>query len=410
MKSRIRPTSKKTATKTQKIPVKLAHPRGGPAGKKSLNIPAILLEGDPVPTGSGFGRRDELGPTESPPSLQALDQRRELPEAYGTKTLLLTARDPHWLYAHWDLTREQLQHHNALSTDHHLVLRVYLDRIAGEPLRNVHVHPESRNWFVHVGFGGRRYVAELGFHKADTTWVTICDSKPALTPTDELSKDTSARFATIPFEAPFDKRIQAIQDAASLSAPPADTIDQLDAAQQPFLPVVSPATAPWTPAQAEALAQNTSMDEARGGGIGSLEIAELIHPQIVSELVSEAAPQLSQPASWSGSVPSISNPRGGMERPKQFWFNINAELIIYGATEPDASVTIGGHPIKLRSDGTFSYRFALPDGTYHLPVVATSQDNSDGRSAELTCGRKTEYRGEVGVHPQDPALNEPKVS
>ncbi|MEI9864388.1 MAG: hypothetical protein WDN00_07490 [Limisphaerales bacterium] len=51
-----------------------------------------------------------------------------------------------------------------------------------------------------------------------------------------------------------------------------------------------------------------------------------------------------------------------MERPKNFWFNVNAELIIYGATEPNAKVTLGGHEIKLRSDGTSVSVFALPDG------------------------------------------------
>jgi hypothetical protein len=347
--------------------------------------------------------------SESPRHQPPLEQRKELPEAYGTKTLLLMARDPHWLYAHWDLTREQLQHYNGLSVDHHLILRVYIDRIAGEPITNVHVHPESRNWFVHVGLGGRKYIAELGYHKADRTWVTICNSKPALTPPNDFSQDTSARFATIPLEAPFEILIQAINNAASGSAPLPDTIQQLSAPQQPFLEAISPPTVQWTPTQEEALAQATRMDEACGGGIGSLEITELIRRQLVSELASAAVAQFSQPASWSGSVPSISNPRGGMEGAKQFCFNINAELIIYGATEPDANVTIGGHPIKLRSDGTFSYRFALPDGSYHLPVVAMSPDNSDGRSAELTCSRKTEHRGEVGVHPQDSSLREPNV-
>ncbi len=64
---------------------------------------------------------------------------------------------------------------------------------------------------------------------------------------------------------------------------------------------------------------------------------------------------------------------------KGFWFNVNAELIIYGATEPNAKVTLGGHEIKLRSDGTFSFRFALPDGKYDLPAVAVSADG-DGRT------------------------------
>jgi hypothetical protein len=97
-----------------------------------------------------------------------------------------------------------------------------------------------------------------------------------------------------------------------------------------------------------------------------------------------------------------------VQRAKGFWFNVNAELIVYGATEPDATVTIGGRTIKLRPDGSFSYRFALPDGKYELPVLATSADGDDSRSAELKFSRNTRYRGEVGVHPQDSALKPPR--
>ncbi|MGN6555376.1 MAG: hypothetical protein ACTHLW_16850, partial [Verrucomicrobiota bacterium] len=92
---------------------------------------------------------------------------------------------------------------------------------------------------------------------------------------------------------------------------------------------------------------------------------------------------------------------------KGFWFNVNAELIIYGATESTASVTIAGRKIRLRPDGSFSYRFALPDGQYELPVVAVSADHTDGRAAELIFSRSTEYRGDVGMHPQSPDLKRP---
>ena len=88
---------------------------------------------------------------------------------------------------------------------------------------------------------------------------------------------------------------------------------------------------------------------------------------------------------------------------------MNAELIIYGATEPDASVTIGGRKIRLRPDGTFSYRFALPDGNYELPAIATSAAGDDSRAAALRFVRQTEYRGEVGAHQQDPQLRAPTV-
>ncbi len=87
---------------------------------------------------------------------------------------------------------------------------------------------------------------------------------------------------------------------------------------------------------------------------------------------------------------------------------MNAELIIYGATEPRAKVTLGGHEIKLRSDGTFSYRFALPDGHYNLPAVAVSPEGDDARAADLKFSRTTKYLGDVGTHPQDPSLKTPR--
>ncbi len=110
----------------------------------------------------------------------------------------------------------------------------------------------------------------------------------------------------------------------------------------------------------------------------------------------------------SPGVSSFSNPPGGgAEQAREFWFNVNAELIIYGATEPGAKVTLGGHEIKLRPDGSFSYRFSLPDGKYDLPAVAVSADGTDARAANLKFGRETEYLGDVGAQPQDPLLEPP---
>jgi hypothetical protein len=80
---------------------------------------------------------------------------------------------------------------------------------------------------------------------------------------------------------------------------------------------------------------------------------------------------------------------GGAEQ-KDFWFNVNAELIVYGATDPNATVTFAGKKIPLRADGSFRFHFALPDGQYELPVTAVSADGTDGRAAELKFSRRTE--------------------
>ena len=86
---------------------------------------------------------------------------------------------------------------------------------------------------------------------------------------------------------------------------------------------------------------------------------------------------------------------------------VNAEVVIYGATEPDAALTLAGRPVQLRPDGTFSVRFALPDGQFALDAAATSADGADHRAAKIQFGRSTRYQGEIGKHPQDPALPQP---
>ena len=200
------------------------------AQKKSVKIPALLLEGDPatIPAPTGPGGRYALSPPGTPPHPQPVEQSGELPEAYGTQRLFLIARDPHWLYAHWDLTREHLREYNALSADRHLVLRVYVNAMSGQPLTEIHVHPESRNWFVHVERGGAKYLAELGYYqRTGRKWITISTSKAMPTPPDELSPDTTARFATIPFGDSFQKLTETVKAAVDAGVPLAEAIEQL---------------------------------------------------------------------------------------------------------------------------------------------------------------------------------------
>jgi hypothetical protein len=370
---------------------------------KKIEPPAILLEGDsPAPTPiSGPGEKYSLGAT--PPS-QSFGAEAELPESYGTKKLFLTARDPHWLYAHWDLTREQQLKMNAQSSDGHLVVRIYSHKIEGHPTYEIHVHPESRHWFTHVERAGDSYVAELGYYSALGRWTRISVSSGTMTPPDAVSSDTDTEFATIPFEFPFAKLMEIIKRAVCENLPLAQAIEELRRHGHPDLPRVtasspSPLPATWTPQQEQALAKVINIDEVRRVWMGSLEITELIRRKLAHEISSLGVS--------SFGVSSLSSPFGGMEKAKGFWFNVNAELIIYGATEPDAKVTLGGHEIKLRSDGTFSFRFALPDGKYDLPAVAVSADGDDARAADLKFSRETEYLGDVGAHPQDPSLKAP---
>ncbi len=395
-KPALKPTIQKTAS--------------APKPKPEVEIPSILLEGDSTPAlpRSGPGERYALGPAPVGAPPEGLTD--VLPEAYGTKRLLLMARDPAWLYAHWDLTTEQLRHYNALSADKHLVLRVHREAVEDQPFAEVHVHPESRHWFVHVARGNTRFLAELGYYGGrQRRWTRISISEGTLTPPDSLSEDLSVRFETLPVEVSMRHLVSMVKSLARQSAPLVEAMADLREKGHAGLPAHGEvAHAEWTPAQDEALAEALAIDDVRRVWIGSLEITELIRRQLLKELSSSVSSQFSLPSSLEAS--SLSSPFGGASsRKKGFWFNVNAELIIYGATEPDAQVTIGDRVIQLRPDGTFSYRFALPDGQYELPAVAVSNDRTDSRSARLKFSRKSSYGGDVGAHPQDPALRPPRV-
>ena len=58
-----------------------------------------------------------------------------------------------------------------------------------------------------------------------------------------------------------------------------------------------------------------------------------------------------------------------------FWFVADAELIIHGATQPNTSVNIGGHAIKIKPDGTFHLRLPFSDGLmdYLITVAADGE-------------------------------------
>lgn len=99
----------------------------------------------------------------------------------------------------------------------------------------------------------------------------------------------------------------------------------------------------------------------RGYGFGQSSI-ELMQP-LARRLAREMG---------SGAVSSISSwgRRPVAERP--FWLTVHTELIVHGATEPDARVSVAGQEVKLRPDGAFTLRFALPDGERAIPVAGTS--------------------------------------
>jgi hypothetical protein len=72
-----------------------------------------------------------------------------------------------------------------------------------------------------------------------------------------------------------------------------------------------------------------------------------------------------------------------------FQLEVDAEMIVYGATQPDAYVTLQGEPVKVQPDGTFRVRVDMPNKRQVLPIVASSQDGSARQTVVMAVERNT---------------------
>ena len=78
-----------------------------------------------------------------------------------------------------------------------------------------------------------------------------------------------------------------------------------------------------------------------------------------------------------------------LPKKREFNFELDAELIVYGVTEPNAHVTLQGDPVRLRPDGTFTVRFSLPNCRQVIPAVASSANGIEQRTIVLAVERNT---------------------
>lgn len=379
--------------------------------------------------------------------------------------LLLTARDPRCVYASWEMAPDRQQRFNALSADGRLVLRLRMRTGEQLPQPEARLHADSQHWFCPVSTPGEQYVAELGYYDEDRLWASVAVSNPAETPPEAIRGPELAVLAHVaalwseepaaippksdrPVEAepqqsvpeprvavanvpalgisrdeqPFGDLHVVRTEVPPLTEPVMERAGGVRATEAPIgLPAASHTVTP-SGGRSFPVAQSTWRSEAEKklyslalAGIPAptaLSSAELLRPVVIPAEEIQAAPTsaefvspVPQQAGQAITSPALMPPPPAAGR--QFWLRVNAELVIYGATEPDASVSISGRSIRLRQDGTFSYRFALPDGEYDLCVSAVSAAGDDGRQARLQFSRSTEYKGEVGEHPQDPALRVP---
>ncbi|MEL7497939.1 MAG: DUF4912 domain-containing protein [Planctomycetota bacterium] len=80
-----------------------------------------------------------------------------------------------------------------------------------------------------------------------------------------------------------------------------------------------------------------------------------------------------------------------------FDFQVDAHMIVFGSTDPKASVTVGGKPVRLQEDGSFALRVDLPERRQVLPVVAANRNGTQQRTTVLAIERNTKVMEPVAT-------------
>jgi uncharacterized protein len=317
------------------------------------------------------------------PALASVDESLgDFPEGYGESRIVLMPRDPQWAYAYWDIPND---HKSELRSQggQQLAVRIYdvsdID-IQHQVPHSVQEYPcdeMAREWYLPIPVSDRDYVVEIGYRTYDGRWLLMARSAAVRIPPTYPSDWIDDHFVTVEWET--ELRGQTI---AELKQPSRTVVTYTKAGDAIYDQIYN-------------LAQGPDALRVDGSVFGSMQQAK-VHEQTLSSFVfpsgvglwalptaSGAGLTASGAGLFSGSLPT---------RPRQFWLVADAELIVYGATEPDAHVTIGGRPIELTPDGTFRFQMSFQDGLLDFPIFAVAADGEQTRAIQMRFTRETPER------------------
>lgn len=375
-------------------------------------------------------------------SLTAVDEGlADLPQGYGESQIVLMPRDPQWAYTYWDISNEQKQELRRqgglrLALRFYDVTDINIDNQKPHSLQQYECDEMSREWYLPVPVSDREYMVEIGYLTGDGRWLLLARSIPARIPPvypsdwiddqfiavswdEDLRSKTFLQLATPTTKhrksnLPVHKEVFSIAKSAEEQRVTGSVFSSMQQIpEQAVSSYVFPSAsgASWAGAVPTASGMGISgaglgAGAARTSGMGASELGVSgagmsgvgmsgagmsgvgISGMTMSGMGISGAGMsgigMMSGIGFSASAPPV--------RPRQFWLVADAELIVYGATEPDAVVTIGGQPVQLNSDGTFRFQMSFQDGVIDFPILAIAADGEQNRAVHLKFERETPER------------------
>ncbi|BAQ66520.1 phosphate-binding protein [Geminocystis sp. NIES-3709] len=333
----------------------------------------------------------------------------ELPGGYGESRIVLMPRDPQWAYTYWDIPQERKEDLRRQGGQQ-LALRLYdvtdidLNYQSPHNIQEYLCDELAREWYLPIPVSDRDYVIDIGYRCFDGRWLVLARSVPVRVPPVYPSDWVEDVFVTIPWEE--DLKTKTVY---KLTPPAKKAALAAQQQQNSYHNQIHD--------EIFGLAHGVEAQRVAGSLYGSMQ-------QVPSSMIPENALSSyvfpSGAGLWAGASSIASGSGVGLgfasgsgiglglglgsgsgagfsadaipNKARKFWLIADAELIVYGATEPDAKVTIGGREIKLNPDGTFRFQMSFQDGNIDYPIVAVASDGEQTRSVHMTFDRHTPSR------------------
>jgi len=138
-----------------------------------------------------------------------LDTGYPVPERYRDDILVILPRDPHWIFAYWDIsdeTSEQLkrQYGRDFFEKSNFLLRVHditgFKKFPGDKSRKfkeMSINFNARNWYIHLEDSGRAYCVQLGIKTRDGKFIQILLSNTVIMPSGRVSDATGEQWMLV---------------------------------------------------------------------------------------------------------------------------------------------------------------------------------------------------------------------
>jgi len=351
------------------------------------NTLSVTVEAQPEVEAAKFelGQEDREGAT-----LASVDEGlADLPEGYGESRIVLMPRDPQWAYTYWDVPNEHKENLRSQGGQQ-LALRIYdatdinLDYQSPHSIQEYPCDELAREWYLPLPVSDRDYIVDIGYRCADGRWLVLARSAQVHVPPVYPSDWVDDQFLTVGWEEDLrGKTFLELVPPSRRMAGAGATADN---------PIYSQIFDMAQSAEAQRIAGSLfgSMQHVPGSMAPEQAISSYVFPSGVGMW---AMPTMSgvnmsgvgmSGVGFSASMPPM--------RPRKFWLVADAELIVYGATEPDAKVTIGGRPVQLNPDGTFRFQMSFQDGLIDYPIMAVAADGEQTRSIQMKFHRETPSR------------------